>query len=296
MRMWMTYPMTIIDTIFKALADGVPEKMIAGHHADLVVARINGRQPKNNNFYIYTGGLIGGGWGAKHNSDGMSATIAINDGDTHNGPSEQVEAKYPLLVERYALRNDSGGAGRFRGGLGTEQVVQVRHDIRFSSQMDRVVCKPWGLDGGLSGAGNSVAIHRFGEEKETHFPNGKAFNQVLRPGDAYILRSGGGGGFGSPLERDPDRLERDVRCGYVTKEAAEKYYGAVFLSGSLNLDRDATEAKRKKMRARNLPVDEPITEISVPVLSAAHAHHHSTDEKLTEEERVALAMSGRCCS
>jgi N-methylhydantoinase B len=231
MRMWMTYPMTIIDTIFKALADGVPEKMIAGHHADLVVARINGRQPKNNNFYIYTGGLIGGGWGAKHNSDGMSATIAINDGDTHNGPSEQVEAKYPLLVERYALRNDSGGAGRFRGGLGTEQVVQVRHDIRFSSQMDRVVCKPWGLDGGLSGAGNSVAIHRFGEEKETHFPNGKAFNQVLRPGDAYILRSGGGGGFGSPLERDPDRLERDVRCGYVTKEAAEKYYGAVFLSG-----------------------------------------------------------------
>jgi N-methylhydantoinase B len=296
MRMWMTYPMTIIDTIFKALADGVPEKMIAGHHADLVVARINGRQPKNNNFYIYTGGLIGGGWGAKHNSDGMSATIAINDGDTHNGPSEQVEAKYPLLVERYALRNDSGGAGRFRGGLGTEQVVQVRHDIRFSSQMDRVVCKPWGLDGGLSGAGNSVAIHRFGEEKETHFPNGKAFNQVLKPGDAYILRSGGGGGFGSPLERDPDRLERDVRCGYVTKEAAEKYYGAVFLSGSLDLDRDATEAKRKEMRARNLPVDEPITEITVPVPPAAHTHHHSTDEKLTEEERVALAMSGRCCS
>ena len=296
MRMWMTYPMTIIDTIFKALADGVPEKMIAGHHADLVVARINGRQPKNNNFYIYTGGLIGGGWGAKHNSDGMNATIAINDGDTHNGPSEQVEAKYPLLVERYALRNDSGGAGRFRGGLGTEQVVQVRHDIRFSSQMDRVVCKPWGLDGGLSGAGNSVAIHRFGEEKETHFPNGKAFNQVLKPGDAYILRSGGGGGFGTPLERDPDRLERDVRCGYVTREAAEKYYGAVFLSGSLDIDRDATEAKRKEMRARNLPVDEPITEITGPVPPAAHTHHHPTDEKLTEEERVALAMSGRCCS
>ena len=296
MRMWMTYPMTIIDTIFKALADGVPEKMIAGHHADLVVARINGRQPKNNNFYIYTGGLIGGGWGAKHNGDGMSATIAINDGDTHNGPSEQVEAKYPLLVERYTLRNDSGGAGRFRGGLGTEQVVQVRHDIRFSSQMDRVVCKPWGLDGGLSGSGNSVAIHRFGKDDETHFPNGKAFNQVLNPGDAYILRSGGGGGFGSPLERDPDRLERDVRCGYVTKEAAEKYYGAVFRFGSLDLDRDSTIMRRKEMRALNLPVDEPETKITVPVPSAAHTHHHSHDEKLTEEERVALAMSGRCCS
>jgi N-methylhydantoinase B len=158
----MTYPMTVIDTIFKALAPALPDQVIAGHHADLVVARINGRKQKDNAFYIYTGGLIGGGWGAKHNSDGMSATIAINDGDTHNGPSEQVEAKYPLLVERYALRDDSGGAGKFRGGLGTEQVVQARHDIRFSSQMDRVRCKPWGLFGGMSGSGNSVALYRFG--------------------------------------------------------------------------------------------------------------------------------------
>src|SRR6516225_6810582 len=158
MRMWMTYPMTIIDTIFKALAPAIPEHIIAGHHADLVVGRVNGRRPRDDSFYIYLGGLIGGGWGAKHNSDGCNATIAMNDGDTHNGPSEQVEAKYPLLVERYALRPDSGGAGRFRGGLGCEQVVQARHDLRFNSQMDRVKCKPWGLEGGLCGSGNSVAI------------------------------------------------------------------------------------------------------------------------------------------
>ena len=111
MRMWMTYPMTVVDTIFKALASAMPDQVIAGHHADLVVARVNGRKPKDNAFYIYLGGLIGGGWGAKHNSDGMSATIAINDGDTHNGPSEQVEAKYPLLVERYALRAGLGRRG-----------------------------------------------------------------------------------------------------------------------------------------------------------------------------------------
>ena len=202
MRMWMTYPMTIIDTIFKALAPAIPEHIIAGHHADLVVGRVNGRRPRDDSFYIYLGGLIGGGWGAKHNGDGCNATIAMNDGDTHNGPSEQVEAKYPLLVERYALRPDSGGAGRFRGGLGCEQVVQARHDIRFNSQMDRVKCKPWGLEDGLSGFGNSVAIHRFGTAQEQRFHNGKALNQVLHAGDAYILRSGGGGGFGSPLDRD----------------------------------------------------------------------------------------------
>ncbi len=127
MRLWMTYPMTVIDTIFKALSPAIPEQVMAGHHADLVVGRINGRRPKDDSFYIYLGGLIGGGWGAKYNSDGRNSTIAMNDGDTHNGPSEQVEAKYPLLVERYALRPDSGGAGRFRGGLGCEQVVQARH-------------------------------------------------------------------------------------------------------------------------------------------------------------------------
>jgi N-methylhydantoinase B len=295
MRMWMTYPMTIIDTIFKALAPAIPDQVMAGHHADLVVGRVNGRRPKDDSFYIYLGGLIGGGWGAKSDSDGRNSTIAMNDGDTHNGPSEQVEAKYPLLVERYALRPDSGGAGRFRGGLGCEQVVQARHDIRFNSQMDRVKCKPWGLYGGLSGLGNSVAIHRFGQAQEQRFHNGKALNQVLHAGDAYVLRSGGGGGFGSPLERDFAALERDVRCGYVSKDAAQKDYGAVFVSGTSTIDVAATERRRAEMRAQGLPHDEPIADTGVPVPAPAHVHDHA-HEKLTEEERVALAMTGRCCS
>jgi N-methylhydantoinase B len=296
MRMWMTYPMTIIDTIFKALAPAIPDRIVAGHHADLVVGRVNGRRPKDDSFYIYLGGLIGGGWGAKSSSDGCNATIAMNDGDTHNGPSEQVEAKYPLLVERYALRPDSGGAGRFRGGLGCEQVVQALHDIRFNSQMDRVKCKPWGLSGGLSGLGNSVAIHRFGKGEEQHFPNGKALNQVLHAGDAYILRSGGGGGFGSPLERDLASLERDVRCGYVTRAAAERDYGAVFKSGSERLDIAGTQARRDEMRRLGLPCDQPIADPGVPP-PPVHAHPHAdAHATLSEEERVVLAMTGRCCT
>jgi N-methylhydantoinase B len=297
MRMWMTYPMTVIDTIFRALSPAIPDQVMAGHHADLVVGRVNGRRPKDDSFYIYLGGLIGGGWGAKYNSDGRNSTIAMNDGDTHNGPSEQVEAKYPLLVERYALRPDSGGAGRFRGGLGCEQVVQARHTIRFSSQMDRVKCKPWGLEGGLSALGNGVAISRFGEEKEQRFHNGKALNQVLQAGDAYVLRSGGGGGFGSPLERDLAALERDVRAGYVTRAAAERDYGAVFEAGSDKIDAAASEKRRAEMRALGLPKDEPIADTGVPIPTTGHQHHHDqAHERLTEEERVALAMTGRCCS
>jgi N-methylhydantoinase B len=296
MRMWMTYPMTIVDTIFRALAPALPDQVIAGHHADLCVGRINGRRPKDDSFYIYLGGLIGGGWGAKYDSDGMNATIAMNDGDTHNGPSEQVEAKYPLLVERYCLRPDSGGAGTFRGGLGTEQVVQARHPIRFSSLMERARCKPWGLSGGLSGAGNAVALHRFGKTEETQFPNGKALNQVLQPGDAYILRSGGGGGYGSPLHRERSALQRDVRCGYVSREAAEQFYGAVFRGDSIELDAAATEQRQIQMREQGLPHDQPVSEVIIPFPAAAQPTANPEHEKLTEEERVAFAMQCRCCT
>jgi N-methylhydantoinase B len=268
---------------------------MAGHHADLIVGRVNGRRPKDNSFYIYLGGLIGGGWCAKYDSDGMNATIAMNDGDTHNGPSEQVEAKYPLLVERYALRPDSGGAGLFRGGLGTEQVVQARADIRFNAQIDRVKCRPWGLFGGLPAAGNGVAIHRFGED-EHNFPSGKAFNNVLHSGDAYILRSGGGGGFGSPLDRDLDALENDVRQGYVTREAAERDYGAVFAGEGSVFDRPATERRRAEMRAQGLPQAEPEEPPSPAVLHDHHGHHHHVHEHLSEEERLVVALSNRCCS
>jgi N-methylhydantoinase B len=286
----------VIDTIFKALAPALPDQVIAGHHADLVLARIHGRRPKDNSFYIYPGGLIGGGWGARYDHDGMNATIAMNDGDTHNGPSEQVEAKFPLLIERYCLRPDSGGAGTYRGGLGTELLVQALAPIRFSSQMDRVKCKPWGLFGGMSGFGNGVAIHRFGKTEETQFPNGKALNQTIHTGDAYYLRSGGGGGYGSPLDRDLAALAHDVRCGYVTQQSAEENYGAVFKDDTLEIDAEATAKKRADMRAKGLPFDNPIAETLIPFAAAPAPESNPEHEKLSPDERVAFAMQCRCCT
>jgi N-methylhydantoinase B len=295
MRMWMLFPMTVIDTIFKALAPALPDKVIAGHHADLVITRTSGRRTHDNSLFLFSG-LIGGGWGAKHDSDGMCGTVAINDGDTHNSPAEQIEAKFPLLVERYALRQDSGGAGHFRGGLGVEQVVQARSEIRFHAQMDRTKCRPWGLYGGLAGFGNAVAIHRFGED-EHRFDNGKAFNLVLEAGDAFIKRSGGGGGFGSPLDRDLDRVEDDLHQGYISRESAEKHYGIAFTSGTLVADRPATEARRKEMRARGLPVDDPVPpEQTAKPDGHHHHHHHGEHAPMTDEERLVIALSGRCCS
>ena len=232
-RVWMTYPMTVIDTIFKALAPAIPDRVIAGHHADLVVANVNGIHPRDGRLWLYLGGLIGGGWGAKSDEDGVNGTIAMNDGDTHNGPTEQVENKFPLLIERYALREDSGGAGRFRGGLGTEHVALALAPLNYQARCDRVKNPPWGLSGGKSALGNQIAIRRK-DGRETVFPNGKVVTS-LAPGEAYIMRSGGGGGFGDPRERDLAALQRDVRLGYVSIEAAWRDYGVRFEPGTLEV-------------------------------------------------------------
>ena len=290
MRYWMTYPMTVVDTLFKALAPAMPDKVIAGHHADLLLAKMGGFHPRDGQLYLYTGGLIGGGWGAKQGEDGMSATIAINDGDTHNGPSEQVEAKFPLLVERYALRDDSGGPGRWRGGLGTEQVVRALCGVNFDSQIERVHTPPWGLFGGLSAAGNQVTLQRAGED-EAAFPSGKVLSRYLEENDRFALRSGGGGGFGSPLERDLDALADDLRQGYVSAAAARQYYGVV-LDDAKNIDRQQTQALRAQMRAKGLPKDEPFK-------PAPPAPSEAESEKGTYLRKALVAAgfgADRCCT
>ncbi len=246
MQRWMTYPMTVVDTIIKALAPAIPERVIAAHHADLMTVMINGRMPGSGNMFLFLGGLIGGGWGATGRGDGSSTTICINDGDTHNSPVEQVEAKYPLIVERYALREDSGGAGTWRGGLGAEKIHHVRSEFNFNAQVERVYCRPWGLFGGHPGAGNQVAV-RTAAGEEVRFSSGKVQGRVMQAGDAYILRSGGGGGYGSPLERPIARIARDVAQGYVSRRQAERCYGVVFGRDG-EIDAAASEAQRVKWR------------------------------------------------
>ncbi|HTY68450.1 MAG TPA: hydantoinase B/oxoprolinase family protein [Alphaproteobacteria bacterium] len=243
MRWWMTFPMTVVDTIFKALAPAIPDRVIAGHHADLLVAATHGINPQTKEFFIGNFGPLGGGWGAKQREDGVSGTVCINDGDTHNSPNEQTEAKFPLVVESYALVPDSGGAGRNRGGLGVERVVRARCNMVFNTQIDRAHCKPWGLEGGESATGNEVALRQGGNWK-TDFPNAKVLVAALKTGDAFRLRSGGGGGYGSPLERPIEAVQHDVRQGYVTARAAAELYGVVIDPATFEVDLMATEHAR----------------------------------------------------
>lgn len=244
MRWWMTYPMTVIDTVFKAMHQAMPDQVIAGHHADLGLGMVNGISPKDGRFFMGSVGPSGGGWGAKSTEDGMSATVCMNDGDTHNNPIEQMEAKFPLLFLKHELRQDSGGAGRFRGGLGTEQVVMARSSLNFNAQVDRMHCQPWGLDGGQSGEGNQVTIKLTGVVQDK-FPNAKVLMKRLNAGDTFTLLTGGGGGFGPPQDRDPARVAHDVRQGYISQKAAKDTYKVV-LNSAGEVEMNATQDLRSR--------------------------------------------------
>jgi N-methylhydantoinase B len=276
MRWWMTFPMTVIDTVFKALVDAIPGQVIAGHHADLCVSLVHGIDPKDGKFFLAHMGPLGGGWGAKLSEDGVSGTVCINDGDTHNSPREQLETKYPLLVERYALIQDSGGPGRHRGGLGCETIVQALTDVTLNASIDRAHCLPWGLMGGLEAAGNQVLLRR-GGEWENERVNAKVLTAQLKRGDAYALRSGGGGGFGSPLERPPEAVADDVRQGYVSLAAARDYYGVVLDPETLAIDMEATRAERAALapvhRARIESQKTPTRRLTAAELSDKPPEH-----------------------
>jgi len=256
MRLWMTYPMTVVDTVFKALAPAIPDRVIAGHHADLLTSPFHGINPRTSEFFIANWGPLGGGWGAKRSEDGVSATVCMNDGDTHNSPIEQAEAKYPVLVEHYRLAQDSGGAGRHRGGLGIDRVVRARSPMTVNTQVDRSHCRPWGLDGGREGAGNKVAI-RLGTKWKDDFPNAKVLVAHLKGGDAYRMRSGGGGGYGDPRTRPVAAVAEDVRQGYVSAQAARAEYGVVVDPVSFAVDEKATQRLRGR-RAAGKPRRTPV--------------------------------------
>jgi len=246
-RSWLTVPMTVVDTIFKAMAQAVPDRSIGGHYADLCVSLINGVDKRTGRFFIISAGHPGGGWGAKQTEDGRSATVAINDGDTHNAPVESLESKAPIIFERRSLREDSGGAGQHRGGLGVSMDMRVTTPAVLNVSIERTHCAPWGLDEASSGLANLVYIKR-ADGTEVRPPNGKMRGIELADGDTYVVESGGGGGFGNPRERPVEAVLADVKAGYVSVEAARRDYGVVIDAVSLELDAPATQRLRSTGR------------------------------------------------
>jgi len=252
-RTWMTVPMTVADTIFKALAEACPDKVLAGHHADLAAPRTFGLDPKTGRSFHFPPMLSGGGWGALWDRDGQSATFCINDGDTHNTPVEAGEGRAPILVSHRELRQDSGGAGKFRGGLGVSQEVRLLSAGSVLSAMERALCPPWGLHGGKAALPNSFTVVR-GNGNLERMKTGKTPGIVpLAEGEGFLIEVGGGGGFWDPFERDPAKVLADVRSGYVSIKAAREDYGVAIRRNGRRFEMDAAATEELRRGLENPP-------------------------------------------
>jgi N-methylhydantoinase B len=238
--------MTLMDTILKALAPALPGKIPAGHYCDLGVILLSGIDPRNAQEYIHIDSSSGG-WGASEGIDGENCLIAIIDGDSKNYPVELVEHKFPLRLLQFCLYEDSGGPGRFRGGLGHIRDFQILSNTSWClTTVDRHDYKPWGLFGGQDGAVND-AIFRPGMQGEKEVR--KVTNFPLKSGEILSIRSGGGGGFGYPWQRDPTKVLEDVLDGYVSlANARTSYKVAIVRKGSsFKIDSPATERLRRNL-------------------------------------------------
>jgi N-methylhydantoinase B len=221
---WSLSLPTVLDTIFRALAPVLPQRIPAAHKGDMGGYAIFGMHPRTGRRYVCQN-IIGGGWGGRPFEDGASAAVSMCQGDVKNTPVELQELYYPLLYERYTLRTDSGGAGKFRGGVGLEVKVKPLHDLFVSRNTDRIKCPPWGLLGGAEGATNATLIQRDG--KEETLP-GKFSHLLVRPGETVTFLTAGGGGYGDPAKRDAAAIERDLTLGYVSDARAKRGYPGAF--------------------------------------------------------------------
>ena len=244
---WSAIVPTVVDTIVVALAKAMPDRVPAGHHGLLGGSVVFfGLHPKTKRRFIVQS-IEGGGWGGRPFEDGESATVSVCQGDVRNGSIEGIELKCPVLVESRALRQDSCGAGRYRGGLGLDMKVRNLVEGKWNFERTRrSKCPPWGIAGGTAGepGGNLLKL-----------PGEKAFKWITGANipvplnSLAIVRTGGGGGWGDPLQRDAALVAADAAEGLISRRAAQELYGVV-LRGSMSLDESATQRLRDRLRSR----------------------------------------------
>lgn len=209
---------------------------------------VGGPDPRTGETFIFYE-YPAGGTGAFEGGDGSNAVRTWTESDmTTLQPIEAVEQLYPLRIERTALREDSGGPGRWRGGLGLTRAVRIQAPAtQLSVLAEKAVLPPFGVCGGAAGAPNRFYIRRNGQAVEPSPLPGKVSGFPLEPGDLLMMESSGGGGFGDPLDRDLSQVAADLAEGYVTPGAAEAIYGVVGSGGAI--DAAATAARRAALRA-----------------------------------------------
>ncbi len=234
----------VVDAILGALSQAVPGRVVAASNGATTAIIFGGTEPLSGRSFIYVEAL-GGGMGARADRDGMDG-VQVHITNTSNLPVEAMEMEYPLRVLRHGLVPDSGGPGRFRGGLAIVKEIQALAPVLFSAHADRHRLPPWGLMGGLPGGRGRFVLNP-GTSQERVLRS-KLSGLLIRRGEVLRVQTAGGGGFGPPWERDPARVAWDCLQGKVSREQARRVYGVV-LTAQGEVDEAATAALRARMRA-----------------------------------------------
>jgi len=224
----------VVDIVLGAMSAVLPERIIAsanGANTSMVFA---GEDPATGSPYVYLE-TLGGGMGGRNDRDGKDG-VQVHITNTSNLPVEAIEMEYPLRVEEYSLVVDSGGAGRWRGGLGLRRVIRpVGHVCEFSGAGERFRRGPPGIFGGEAGKAGAFMLLRADGSIE-NLP-GKLTSLILHPGDAVAVETPGAGGYGSPRERSREKLAEDLCSGKFTRRCIENHYGSDMLASQQSLNR-----------------------------------------------------------
>ena len=224
----------VVDIVLGAMSAVIPERTIAsanGANTSMVFA---GEDPTTGSPYVYLE-TLGGGMGGRNDRDGKDG-VQVHITNTSNLPVEAIEMEYPLRVEEYSLVVDSGGAGRWRGGLGLRRVVRpVGHVCEFSGAGERFRRGPPGIFGGEAGRAGAFRLLRADGSME-NLP-GKLTSLILHPGDAVAVETPGAGGYGSPKERPREKLAEDLCSEKFTRRCIENHYGSDMLASQQSPNR-----------------------------------------------------------
>src|SRR5579871_6767834 len=214
---WSVIVPTVVDTIIRALGDAMRDRVPAGHHGLLGGSIVFfGIHPKTKRRFVVQS-IEGGGWGGRPFEDGASGSVSVCQGDVRNASIEGIELKCPVVVESRGLRTDSGGAGKYRGGLGIDTCVRNLIDGRWNfDHPRREHCPPWGIWGGKPGTHGDFLLRLPGEND---FHSMEAPHYPVPVDSEVIVRTGGGGGWGDPLDRDPSLVRADVIEELVSRSA-----------------------------------------------------------------------------
>jgi N-methylhydantoinase B len=248
----------MVAMMVSALGQALPHKLIGdlkggANHVYLSGPRPGRGDDKAGIFLLYE--YPAGGTGATMGADGNHVVRAFPEGDFNVVQAAEIaEMQCPVRIEHYGLREGSCGDGEYRGGCGMRRDVRILIDgASLSVLADHAVIPPFGVAGGFSGATNRFVVLRGGEVIEPSPVPGKVGGFKLQKGDIVRMESSGGGGYGDPLDRDPQRVARDVCLGYLSSERARERYG-VALAADGTVDTAATNVGRRGCRTARIYV------------------------------------------